>query len=35
VVTTGTCMVPLEVAPGDTVVADFGLFGRMSLRFTG
>jgi len=33
VVTTGTCMVPLEVAPGDTVGADFGLFGRMSLRF--
>ena len=35
VVTTGTCMVPLEVAPGDTVEADFGLFGRMSLRFIG
>ena len=33
VVTTGTCMVPLAVAPGDTVEADFGLFGRMSLRF--
>jgi len=35
VVTTGTCMVPLEVAPGDAAVADFGLLGRMSLRFVG
>jgi 2-keto-4-pentenoate hydratase len=35
VVTTGTCMVPMEVAPGDAMVADFGLFGRMSLRFVG
>jgi 2-keto-4-pentenoate hydratase len=33
-VTTGTCMTPLEIAPGDAVVADFGLLGRVSARFT-
>ena len=33
VVTTGTCVVPLEVAPGDEVVADFGTLGRVGLRF--
>jgi 2-keto-4-pentenoate hydratase len=32
VVTTGTCMVPLSIAPGDTVEADYGRFGGMSLR---
>ena len=35
VVTTGTCLAPLEVSPGDAAVADFGLFGRMSLHFVG
>ncbi len=25
----GTCMVPLEVLPGDRVVADYGTFGRI------
>ena len=34
-VTTGTCMTPLEIAPGDTAVADFGILGRVSVRFTG
>jgi 2-keto-4-pentenoate hydratase len=34
VVTTGTCMVPLEVAPGDSVRADFGDFGAVTLRFS-
>jgi 2-keto-4-pentenoate hydratase len=29
VVTTGTCLVPLEVAPGDRVVADFGRLGAV------
>lgn len=33
VVTTGTCVVPLEVAPGDEVTADYGLLGRVGLRF--
>jgi 2-keto-4-pentenoate hydratase len=33
VVTTGTCVVPLEVAPGDAVVAEFGELGRVSMRF--
>ena len=31
-VSTGTCMVPLEVAPGDRVGADYGLFGKIELR---
>jgi 2-keto-4-pentenoate hydratase len=34
VVTTGTCMVPLAIAAGDSVVADFGIFGRVSISFT-
>ncbi len=33
VVTTGTCAVPLEIAPGDRVRADFGRLGSLSLRF--
>jgi len=32
VVTTGTCLVPLPIAPGDTVDADFGVLGRLSVR---
>lgn len=32
-ITTGTCMTPLEVAPGDRVRADFGDFGVVTLRF--
>lgn len=31
VVTTGTCMTPLEVEPGDGVEADFGPLGRVGL----
>ena len=31
-VTTGTCMSPLEVEPGDAVEADFGVLGRISVR---
>jgi len=34
VVTTGTCMVPLAVAAGDAVTADFGTLGRVSISFT-
>ncbi len=31
-VSTGTCMVPLAVAPGDQVRADYGRFGSIALR---
>jgi 2-keto-4-pentenoate hydratase len=34
VVTTGTCLVPLPIGPGDAVSADFGELGRVTLRFT-
>jgi len=34
VVTTGTCVVPVAIVPGDYVVADFGLFGRAKARLT-
>jgi 2-keto-4-pentenoate hydratase len=33
-VTTGTCMPPLAVQPGDAVLADFGVLGRVAARFT-
>jgi 2-keto-4-pentenoate hydratase len=32
VVTTGTCLVPLEIAPGDHVRMDFGPLGRVECR---
>jgi 2-keto-4-pentenoate hydratase len=32
-VSTGTCMVPLEVLPGDTVQVDYGVLGRMGVSF--
>ena len=32
VVTTGTCVVPLEIAPGDYVRMNFGAFGRVECR---
>ena len=32
-VTTGTCMIPLEIQAGDTVVADFGALGRIGCSF--
>ena len=32
-ITTGTCMTPLEMTPGDSVEADFGVLGRVGLRF--
>ena len=34
VVTTGTCMVPIVVLPGDGVAADYGVLGAISVRFT-
>lgn len=33
VVTTGTCVVPLPIEPGDEVVCDFGPIGRLAIRF--
>lgn len=32
-VTTGTCMPPLALEPGDAVVADFGMLGRVAASF--
>jgi 2-keto-4-pentenoate hydratase len=34
VVTTGTCMVPLELQPGDSASADFGVLGRVAMIFS-
>jgi 2-keto-4-pentenoate hydratase len=33
VITTGTCLAPLAVAPGDRVTADFGKLGHIEVRF--
>jgi 2-keto-4-pentenoate hydratase len=33
VVTTGTCLKPLEIAEGDSVSVDFGILGRMQIHF--
>ena len=33
VVTTGTCVVPIPVVPGDRVIASFGEFGSLSVTF--
>jgi 2-keto-4-pentenoate hydratase len=35
VVTTGTCLVPMEVGPGDAVSADYGALGSIAFRFVG
>lgn len=35
VVTTGTCVTPIAVAPGDELRASFGPVGEVSARFTG
>lgn len=32
VVTTGTCITPLAIAPGDSITGDFGVLGQVSLR---
>jgi 2-keto-4-pentenoate hydratase len=34
VVTTGTCLVPLEIAPGDHVRMNFGVLGRVECRLS-
>ncbi len=33
IVTTGTCLTPIAVAPGDEIIGDFGNFGRVSVNF--
>lgn len=33
IVTTGTCVAPVAVAPGDEVLADFGVLGSARVRF--
>lgn len=33
IVTTGTCVVPVPVAPGDIVTGDYGAFGSLQVRF--
>lgn len=32
-VTTGTCIIPIPVKPGDTVTGDYGDFGTIKLKF--
>lgn len=32
-VTTGTCVIPIPVGPGDVVVGDYGDFGRLEVEF--
>ena len=34
IVTTGTCIKPVTIAPGDQVVADFGSLGRVRVQFS-
>jgi len=33
-VTTGTCLIPLEIEPQDKVTIDFGVLGQVSCSFT-
>jgi 2-keto-4-pentenoate hydratase len=33
IVTTGTCLVPLEIREGDEISADYGTLGRMRVQF--
>ena len=35
VITTGTCVKPVAVAPGDWIAGDFGTLGRVTVAFTG
>lgn len=34
VVTTGTCVAPIAIAPGDAIEADFGVLGRVGVSFS-
>jgi 2-keto-4-pentenoate hydratase len=33
-VTTGTCVTPIPVVPGDTIAVDYGWLGRLGVRFS-
>ncbi len=33
VVTTGTCVVPMAISEGDSVLVDYGMLGRMTMQF--
>lgn len=33
-VTTGTCIIPIPVKPGDTVFGDYGTFGSITVKFS-
>lgn len=33
IVTTGTCIVPIPVGPGDILTGEYGLFGELQVRF--
>lgn len=32
IVTTGTCVIPMAISPGDEIVGDFGALGTVSVR---
>lgn len=34
IVTTGTCVVPIPIAPGDVVTGDYGRLGALTVRFS-
>jgi 2-keto-4-pentenoate hydratase len=34
VVTTGTCITPMQIAPGDQIHVDFGAFGLIEAAFS-
>jgi 2-keto-4-pentenoate hydratase len=34
VITTGTCMTPMAIEPGDHIAADFGVLGRVEVKFS-
>jgi 2-keto-4-pentenoate hydratase len=34
IITTGTCVKPMPIAPGDQIVADFGALGRVRVEFS-
>jgi 2-keto-4-pentenoate hydratase len=34
VVTTGTCITPMQIAPGDQIRVDFGAFGLIEAAFS-
>ena len=35
IITTGTCVVPMDIGPLDTVLMDFGVLGQVRCGFSG